>query len=265
MADWNMHVGDHDISVDLDLAIAMGHVPGFSHSHKFGLNESVAGTFETVWPLSSVYAYLSAPVTLNVSSGDANDTSAGSGAQEILVEGCDGNYHPIRERVLTNGQTAVSTLKSYLRITRMSVTRGAINAGIVYIGTGGPVSGVPTTSYGVISAGYGQSLQALDTIPSGFIGFLYQMELSSGIVKDVIGRLMVREFGGVFNVKDVLNIISGEAQTDWKYPLRIEQKSDIEIQASAGGAGGSVEASFTLLLVKEHSGGVNITQTSQDG
>lgn len=262
MPDWKMRVGVHDISVDIDLAISMGHVPGFSFIHAHGLNESVAGTFETVWDLSSAYVYLTTPTLLNISSGDVNDTSAGSGAQEIHIDGLDGGYHPIEEHVATNGQNAVSTVKEYLRVTEIHVTEGAANAGIIYIGTGGPTSGVPDTSYAAISAGYGQSLSAIATIPSGLIGFLYQMELSSGVSKNVIGRLMIRNIDEVFHAHDVLNLIDGKASTTWKYPLRIEQKSDIEIQALAGGAGGSVSASFTILLVKEHSSAVNAIHLS---
>ncbi len=234
-----------------ELEITRGNIPGASHEHKFGLNLTVGATFETVWTMSTVYAYLTAETTLNISSGDVDDTAAGAGAQQIKIEGLDGNHNPISEHVEMNGQTAVATAKKYLRVHRMMVTRGASNQGIVYAGVGGPASGVPTTTYGAIAAGYGQTLQALYTIPGGHTGYLYQVEVSSGVVKDVIARLLVRPLDGVFQTKDVLNLIQDASISNWRFPLEIPEKSDIELQANAAGAGGSVEGSFTILILED--------------
>ena len=236
---------------DFELSVSMGIIPGTHHIHKFGLNLTVGAAFETIWTMSTVYAYLTAETVLNISSGDVDDTAAGSGAQQIEIDGLDGNYNPVKEFVEMNGQTAVATKNKYLRVHRMFVSRGLPNEGIIYAGVGGPSSGVPTTTYGAIALGYGQTLQALTTIPAAHTGYLYQVEISSGIIKDIIARLLVRELGGVFVTKDVLNLIEDEAISNWKFPLRLPEKTDIEVQANASGAGGSIEASVTILLVRE--------------
>lgn len=249
MADYTVRIAEQDVSIDFNLAVSMGMVPGFSHVHKFGLNEDVSATFETIWSGSSVYAYLSAATALNISSGDTDDTAAGSGAQQIKIEGLDKNYHEIEEEVILNGQTAVATLKTYLRIHRMTVIRGDANQGIIYAGTGGPSSGVPTTAYGQIPVGYGQSVQAIYTIPSGKSGYLFEMAASSGVSKNAIVRLMVRPQNGVFQTKDVVHLTDGETISHWAIPLKIPQKCDVEAQASAVGASGFIDVEYAMMLV----------------
>ena len=58
MADITIRVAKHDVDIDFDLAVSMGHVPGFKSVHKFGLNETVGNAFETVWTESFIYVYL---------------------------------------------------------------------------------------------------------------------------------------------------------------------------------------------------------------
>lgn len=252
MADVLVRIAQKDVLVDFDLAVSMGAIDGVTHVHKFGLNEAVGTAFETIWSGSSPYVYLSAATVLNVSSADTDDTSAGAGAQQIKIEGLDGNYNPIEETVLMNGQTAVATGKAYLRIHRMGVIRGAANQGIIYAGTGGPTAGVPDTTYGCIEVGYGQTLQAFYTIMADHTGYLTSFEASSGVSKNLIARIMDREIGSVFQVKDILHLVEGEAVSEWKYPLKVPQKTDIEAQALASGGGGFLEATFTILLVKNN-------------
>lgn len=243
--------GTEHFTPDFELKISMGEIPGAGFVHKFGLDLNVGAAFETCWTMSTAYAYLSTETALNISSGDVDDTSAGVGAQQISIEGLDGGFNKIEEEVLLNGQTAVATKKKYLRVHRMKVIRGLPNEGIIYAGIGGPASGVPTTTYGAIAIGYGQTLQAFYTIPSSHVGFLYSIDAKSGIAKNGLARLMVREEGGVFQVKDIQTFVDSQATSEWRYPLEIPAKSDVELQLAADGAGGSMAASFTILLIRD--------------
>lgn len=234
-----------------ELAVATGRIPGASFIHKFGLNEAVAAAWETLWSMSTAYVYLTAETALNVSSGDVDDTAAGAGAQQVLVEGLDGGYNEIFEYVELNGQTAVATGQKYLRVHRMSVTRGVQNQGIVYIGTGGPASGVPTTTYGAIPATFGKTTQALYTIPAVYTGYLWHMDTKTAVSQKTLSRLMVRELGQAFHAEDVQTSLQSPAESDWRFPLRIPGKSDVELQVFATGAGGQMSGVFTILLIKE--------------
>ena len=253
MTGFRMRVAEQYVDVDFDLAVSMGLIDGFSHIHKFGLNTAVGSAFETVWSMNAAYVYLAAATVLNVSSGDVDDTAAGAGAQQIVVQGLDGNFNEISEYVELNGQTAVATKKAYFRVHRMMVTRGASNQGIVYIGTGGPASGVPTTTYGAIPLGYGQTLQCFYTVPAGKTLYMYEFKASSGVSKNITVRICVRPQGAAFQTKDVMQIVEGQGVNNWKFPFKIPAGCDIEVQALAGAGGGSIEATFTGLVVNQHS------------
>lgn len=151
--------------------IAHGDIPGVSNFLLCGYNGAITTTAETIWDDSTVLAFRSTAVsTMKVSSGDANDTSAGSGARTVTVTGVDGNYAVVSEVISMNGQTGVATTNSYLAINSMSVTTagaGGVNAGVIYIGTGTITAGVPAVVDGLIAIGRNISQGSAYTVPAG--------------------------------------------------------------------------------------------------
>lgn len=119
--------------------------------------------------------YLNYPV--DCVSASAVDTSAGTGAQQIEVAGLDHNYNFQTEIVTLNGQTAVTSTKSFLRVFSAEVVRsgsGMTNAGNIVVyksGQGGTVAGgIPptlTSAWLRIMAGFGVGYSGLYTVPRG--------------------------------------------------------------------------------------------------
>ena len=247
--------GDQEFTPNFEFAVARGEIPNTTYQHKFGANLAVGATFETVWTGSAVFTYLAAASALNITSTSTDDVmTSGTGAWTVNILGVDGDYNEINETVELNGQTSVATTKTFLRVYRMKVLTagtGLTNAGIIYAGTGTNTTGTPANKYGAIAAGYAQTLMALYTVPLEYTAFLSRFAVSSAVSKAVTARLMVKEFGSVFQVKDLINLTVGQVVSEWEYPLVVPAKSDIEVQAFATGAGGSVAATFTMLLVKE--------------
>lgn len=224
--------------------------------NKFGFNADIATDEETIWDQGGSYSYLSSASVLKVSSSSANDTSDGTGARTVQVYGVDSDYNEINEIVTLNGQTAVNTSNSFLRVYRAIVRTagsGEKNAGDIYVGDGTVTSGVPATKYAKILVGNNQTLMALWTVPSGYTGYLYQFDCSSGSTaanKFQTIKLFIRPENEVFQVKDVQTIHNSNIVLDYGVPLKINEKSDIEVRAFASSGTDAVSANFSIIYKK---------------
>jgi len=100
---------------------------------------SPANPGDDIWPGGGIYPWLSAAEPLIIApGGDANDSVAGTGAQQIRILGVDADFNEIEELVDTNGSSASApTIQSFLRVnyvelTRVGTVRG-LEAGIIVI------------------------------------------------------------------------------------------------------------------------------------
>lgn len=238
------------ISLPYTYDVVEGNIPNHFSFNKFGYNPAVGSTLETVWGDSSLYTYLSSASILKISSTDTKDAVSGVGALTVQIYGLDSNYDEINETVILTGQTPKNTVKSYLRVFRMIVLSAGSeldNAGTIYAGTGNVVTGTPANKYALISPGDNQTLMALWTVPSNHTAFMTSLYVSSAIVnKSTLICLFIKPFGEVFQVKQVYNIEAGAIGREFTLPLKIEEKSDIEVRSSASGGGGSVSAAFDV-------------------
>jgi len=119
---------------DFFLQVSRGLIPGHNSAVIRGNNSGLGTSTEDIWYQGGVKTYLSSAETMNMKSTSANDTSAGTGARTVLVEGLNGSYAVISETVTLNGVTNVLTSNSYLRITRVTVITagsGELNAGTI--------------------------------------------------------------------------------------------------------------------------------------
>jgi len=243
---------------NFQLGVASGDLsPSYKQVYKFGQNADVGNSLETIWLEGGLYAYPPSATTMTVSSSDANDTSAGTGARTIQISGLDGDYNEISETIILNGQTPVTTSNSYLRMNRaivLTAGSGGVNAGIIYVGTGTVTSGVPANKYTTINGdGTNQTLQAFWTVPAGYTAYVYQTNISTGsssatpaVLKTL---LVVRPFGGVFNTKEVITLSDGNHLQDYSFPLKITEKSDIEFRAESSSPSVSFNVSASLNIM----------------
>lgn len=131
---------------------------------KYGFNPNAAAG-EAIWGVSAPVVWPTAQAQASIVSDDAGDTTVGAGAQTLSVQGVDDNFDFVSESgIALNGLGAVNTLKNYLFIDRAFVeTHGAdaseTNLGNITITIGGVTTGL-------ISAGDGQTLQAVYIVPN---------------------------------------------------------------------------------------------------
>lgn len=243
-----------------ELQVARGQISWHQSITVFGYNSDVDTSVETVWPYGGLLAFPAAALQLSVSSENAADTSAGTGARTVYLEGLDANHNVISEVVTLNGQTAVTTTRSYLHINNCYVlTAGSGNsaAGTIYFGTGVVTAGVPATVYDVIQFDYNARVTGSYTVPAGYTAYVSQGLFSSGQVSGsnaVTGRLMTRGTNNIRLTSAVVTVNNGAADYAFEYPLRVPEKTTIEAQAVGAAANNACSSMFILLLVKNDAG-----------
>ena len=225
------------------LNIARGKIPNASHINKFGYNESVGTSFEHITDLGTNVLPSSAG-TVTLVSASTDDTSAGTGARTVEVQGLDENYLPLTETFTMNGTTNVVGSSSFLRVFRMRVLTagtGEINAGNITASIGG-------SNVAQILADKGQTLMAVYTIPAGKSGYLTKFQGSLSKNQEAVFKIRVKEFGNGFNVKGQFGTFSNSITYDYAIPLQFKEKTDIQILGKAG-ATSEMGAVFDIVLI----------------
>lgn len=240
-----------------ELQVSRGQIQGHKTLFKFGNNSDINGTLETIWSQGGIYAYPAAATVMKVSSSDANDDAAGTGARTVTVFGLDVNYNEVSETVELDGQTEVLTTTQFIRVNRAFVVTagsGGTAAGTIYVGTGTVTAGVPATIYAVITLGENQTTMALWTVPAGYTLYITGgtfSAASNNAAQYVLGKFVVRPFGGVFRNAADITVNSNVFRYDWEIPLAIPEKTDIEARAIAlSGTNFYVTASFEGIYIK---------------
>lgn len=240
-----------------DLQVSRGQIQGHRNVTVFGFNPDVDTTQVSVWPLPSLITFPASALQMTVSSSSANDTSAGTGARTIVVQGLDANYNEVTETVTMSGQTAVTMTASLLRVNYAYVaTAGSGNsaAGDIYIGTGTVTAGVPATVYDVIKFDYNNTTTGSYTIPAGYTGYVSQGLFSTGQAggsNQVQGRLLSRGTNNIRMTAAITTLNNGVANYVFEYPLPIPEKTTLEATAIGSSANNAVSSMFILVLVKE--------------
>jgi hypothetical protein len=197
---------------------------------------------------------------MSISSSSASDTSAGTGARTIYVSGLDEDHNEVSETVTLNGQTAVTTVKSYIHINEAYVlTAGSGNsaAGSIYIGTGTVTAGVPATVYDIIAFDYNRRVTGSYTVPAGYTAYLAQGLFSAGQASGstaVTGRLMTRGLNNIRMTAAIVTLNNGAADYAFEYPVAIPEKTTVEAQAFGAASNNACSSMFILLLVKNTNG-----------
>lgn len=239
-----------------ELQVSRGQIAWHRAVIIFGYNPDVDTTPETVWPGDGLLPYPAAALQMSVSSANVNDTAAGTGARTIYIGGLDADHNEISEVVTMNGQTAVTTARSYLHINSAYVlTAGSLNgaAGNIYIGTGVVTLGVPATIYDIIAFDYNARITGSYTIPAGYTGYLSQGLFSSGQAggsNPVVGRLMTRGTNNIRLTAAVTTLNNGVADYAFEYPVAIPEKTTVEAQTVGISTNNACSSMFILNLIK---------------
>jgi len=241
-----------------ELQVARGQITGHTSIQKFGYSSVIDGTVYPIWNVAANRTYLTTAAVMKVSSSSTDDTSAGTGARTVLVEGLDQNYVAISETVTLNGQTAVNTTKSYLRVQHITVLTagsGGVNAGTIYVGTGALVSGVPAVIHELAPAGFNTELSGVYTVPAGYTAYMYQGGMSSQSNGNnfITATLRFSNQGSPWQTPAVTVFTADLVEYNFTYPLALPEKTDVEACATVS-AGTSVATSFFYIVLIKNDG-----------
>jgi hypothetical protein len=240
-----------------ELQVARNQIQGHRSVVVFGFNPDVDTSQVSVWPLPSLITFPASAIQMTVSSTNANDTSAGTGARTIVVQGLDANYNEVSETVTLNGQTAVTMTAFLIRINYayvLSAGSGNGAAGDIYIGTGTVTAGVPATTYDIIKFDYNTTITGSWTVPAGYTAYVSQGLFSSGQSggsNQVQGRLLTRGTDNIRRTAAVTSINNGVADYVFEYPIVVQEKTTLEATAIGSSSNNAVSSMFILVLVKE--------------
>jgi hypothetical protein len=243
--------------------IAFGSVNGWKVIHKFGHNSDLGTAIEDVWAAGGVHSFLTAATLLEVVSDDVNDTSAGSGARTVTLEGLDGDFKEITETVSMNGTSAVATTQSFIRIHRAYVatngTYGTGSAGDItvrVVSAGATQAIIQETTFDAVAWDYGQSQIARYTVPAGKFAFLSHVHVGCESNKRADFALFQRQGADVVaapftpqRVIETFDGVSGDIEFTFDAPIILPAKTDIFMMARlSSGSNGRVTTSFEVFV-----------------
>src|SRR6056300_21112 len=229
------------------MGVAANHYDGLSHVHKFGavpaMSQNNTGTIWDVNDTAYPWSAFASATTLTVDRASASDAD-----KQVLIAGLDSAYNEITETVTLSSATGNATTKSFIRVYRAYMTNGsATNVGNVTVKAS-------TTVVAQITAGKGQTLMAIYTVPAGYSAYILKGAATCQDGADATGDMFVRYFSeSAFRVGHSFEVCGdgGEYMYEFGIPLRIPEKSDIDIRASVRSNNARVTAAFDILLERD--------------
>ena len=232
---------------NLQQMVASGYSADHTHNHKFGAAPAISiNTTSSIWDVQGLYPWsaLDTPAVVNVERNDAADTGL-----VVTVQGLDANWAYQTEDITITGADQVGT-KLWRRVNRAFITHPTIqtNTGNIDIEAGAAGG----TTVARISAGLGQTLMAVYTVPAGYIGYLYQGTMTIQEGGDATGYMYIRRNGQGTNFRVGHTFEVGNSAYNYKFsvPPAIPEKSDIDVRAFVRANNSRVTASFDILLVE---------------
>lgn len=247
------------------LNVALEKIPGVRETHKFGTNDAVGVSYVPVCR-GGIYQTPTAATSLEILSSDANDTSAGTGAQQVTVIGLDANWVEQTEVVSMNGVSAVALSNQFTRVYRMFVSRTGTYA------TASAGSHAGTITLRVASAGAtwatifltgfprGQSQIGAYTVPKHKTAFVYPHIISGDGARAFDVVLFQRPncddvttpFSAMRVVSEYVGLSGVNSFGDEATPLGpFDGPCDIGYMAqyTSGGSAGSVSVEYEIILL----------------
>ena len=237
----------NSVGVSANINIAAGLVDGYSFVHRTGAvpemanndDGSVWGVNNTLYPWATFDANGAGQLTVTTSSSsDYGDT--------VTIYGLDASYNQISETV-TLQSGGITTTASFLRIYSAYFHNSSVagNVGTITIKA-------HTVTVAVIAVNQGATALTQYTIPAGYTGYITQGTCSIKYGADATGFMKVRNFGETsFFTGHSFEVSGAGGQYMYRFsvPLKVTEKSDIDIFVSVRSNNARVTAAYDLILV----------------
>ena len=239
-----MSTWEKQLFKDSPLSIAQGEVSGHSGQHKFGAVPTMSNNQSgTIWDINDTnypWASWDTAGTIQIPAVATDD------GLSVTIEGLDENYEVQTEVVVISSTVATTVSGTWLRVYRAYCTN-ATNVGAIPIQKGG-------VTVANIVAGKAQTLMAVYTVPANTTGYLMKGVCTCGANADATGDIYFRyegqpnfRIGHSFEVSGT----GGEYVYEFSVPIRLPEKTDIDVRTSVRTNNARVTAAFDLILVKD--------------
>lgn len=227
------------------LSIARGHVKDASHIHKFGavpaMSQNETGS---VWDVDDTLYPWTAFDTAGVLTIPA--VNVADNGVVVSVFGLDDNFDLVSENFTVSSSGTTTGTETFKRVYRAFMSDGTTNVGNINIQRGG-------TTVARITAGKGQTLMAIYTVPNGYTGYLLKGQMSCQAGADATGDMFVRYSGqSAFRIGHSFEVsgAGGAYNYDFGVPIQIPSKSDIDVRATVRSNNARVSSAFDIILFK---------------
>ena len=252
-----------DLGIPLGIALVAGKVPGWRSIERFGRNESVGSSYEVLTE-DDIYLMpqVAGAVALRVKAGNTNDTAAGSGAQEITIEGLDETGAAVSEAVATAGTSASSaTTATFIRLLRAYVSKSGtyVTSSSMSQAATIIIESAAAAEWGKIDGvapGAGQTEIGCYTVPLGYKGYLTHIFLSVADATkpaEILCQLRegILDTAAPYSARRTVMDLGGEEQQavlDLEEPIEVPTLTDIIFMAKAAAGTPSISVNFTVIL-----------------
>ena len=231
---------------DSPLSIAQGEVSGHSGEHKFGavpaMSQNQTGTIWDVNDTNYPWSSWSSAGTVSFPTVNAPDNG-----KKITIVGLDANYNAQSEEITVSSSGAVTSTNSYIRLYRAYVSEGATNVAAIDVQKS-------STTVLRINANMGQTLMAIYTVPAGYTAYLMQGTATCQDGADATGNMYVRYEGqDAFRIGHSFEVAGDGGQYLYKFaiPIRLPEKTDIDVRATVRSNNARITAAFDMILVQD--------------
>lgn len=226
-----------------ELQVSRGQISGHEAHHVLGEVPAMSvNETGTVWDVNDTaypWAAWDTPGTLSVARASASDAD-----KTVIISGLDTNYEPLVESVVLTSASGNTTTGVFRRIQSARMNGSTENVGTVTITRG-------ATTVAQLRAGVGQTLMGVYTVPAGHTAYLTQGVMSIQDGGDATGSFYYRVPGDRFIVGHRFEVASSEYLYRFTCPLRVPEKSDLDVRASVRTNNSLVTAAFDMILIKD--------------
>ncbi len=238
--------------------LARNTVPGMTAFVIYGRNPAITAA-EDIWGAGGTWAPPVTASTVNFVSTSANDTSAGTGARTILIEGLDSTYALASETLSLNGLTNVLTTNTYWMIYRVTVqTAGSTGSQAGIITGTSTAAGTPIMSQ--ITDQNNRSQNSFFQVPIGYQAFVSAISVESipNTNSSCVVAMIAKPFGGVaYKATEFLlsanpgGGIHALTSRDLIIPYNFPGQSIIKFRATPTAGSWDVIVTYSIVLFKD--------------
>lgn len=226
------------------LQLARGQIANHSFVHKFGAVPAMSqNNTGTIWDVNdTIYPWndWATPGTVSVTAVNASDNG-----KKLTIQGLDANYKFQEETITMSSSSNTASTLSFIRLNRGFVLNGSTNTNDVFVTKN-------SNTVLKVTAGKGQTLMAVYTVPADKTGYITQGTASIQSGADATGDMFVRYFNQTsFRVGHSFEVSGTGGQYIYKFtaPIAIPEKSDVDVRATVRSNNARLTAAFDIILI----------------